>query len=601
MKPNVLLLTIDSLSYEALGNQSFRKTATPFLDSLQNKGMNLTNLYAQSPFTEAALTGLICGSNPLDNDTYLFGYKGAKETVFELFQKNGYETYNGTLYPSSNTTTLSRGIDTFYYAQEFYFHDFYSYRLLHFLNLYKNKAFTKREEKTFVLLLEEMFESWLQVLTDFKEEKHLPAFIKNSLQPYDYKTNLTLLKEEQSRFYKAPKEYIKTLFKLTNTHPLFEIAAPTYKKVDDNTKSNVKKAYTKVLEDFYEINKKQNKKNNKLSNYASRNSLQAAFHSNFLKNAREAYYNYPIFLQIEREYDRYKRSFLANKHFQTFLQWEKTRKKQNPFFASIHLSDIHAPPVCFSYDESNFTVIEKEFQGAIEYVKTLPESFKGNLNYYLALRTLDEKIKAFFKNLKKQGLLENTLVAITSDHGSSHLDYPIRPQRVNGPFREFYHVPGIIVGADMKPENITTLCYTKDFTTTIASLCGLSPTSWEDTKTLNGNAERDFLLLEFLGEGCGDIFNKEIEFICFDNAYKLHCRISLNDTLTPSHIVSLFDLKKDPLELSNLVVHKTNLKALVTEDKNVSFLMNKIKARLWNLKNEYCKSNISASELQSIK
>lgn len=584
---NVIFLIIDSFSYQALEACSYRPDCTPFLNSLKENGLYATNVFSQAPFTEAALSGLICGSNPLDNGTYLFGYKNAKQTVFELFRENGYETYNGNLYPSMNTSYLHRGIDFFYYAQEYYFDDFYKYRVKHYRELYKQDNMSKEDFDLLGFLLIENISSWINVLKDFDIGFSLPYFTKEAIQPYNFEENIEKLETQLEKLLENPEQYIINLFHKQSTHPLFDIPPIYYKKLSYETKRKIKTDYNKVLENIFDLNKRLNRRNNRVNvlktykKYSGTKVKGERQFWNFLKYQKDAILNYPILLQMGGEYDTYKRSFSAKKHFDNFLQWQsETRNPKKPFFASMHLSDIHVPPVCFSYDEDDKTVVDKEFEQVKLYAKKLPHSFKGNLNYYLALLTLDNKIKAFYEELKEQGLMENTYFVVTADHGSSYLNDPVRHVRVDSCFSEYYKVPFIVTGGGITKTNPQNLFYTKDIPHTLAKLCGISPKKWGSTTEITEDNGRAYLLVEYLGEGCADILHKNIQFVCFDKNYKVYYEVNVLQNFVEGTLLAVYNLQNDPKETQNLRFAEYD--RIYVEN-----LLNKIQTRFAQLQQTY--------------
>jgi arylsulfatase A-like enzyme len=77
--------------------------------------------------------------------------------------------------------------------------------------------------------------------------------------------------------------------------------------------------------------------------------------------------------------------------------------KKEPFFGVVQFNTTHYP----------YEIPEKYNK----WTETFSDSYDN------AVRYQDELIKLFFENLKAQGLMDNTIVFITSDHGESLMEH----------------------------------------------------------------------------------------------------------------------------------------------------------------------------------
>ena len=90
-KPNVILITIDSLRADHLGFKGYRKDISPNIDKLAQESVNFTNAFANGPFTPNSFPSIL-------TSTYAFDYQGIRKIerprvlISEVFQKQGYIT-----------------------------------------------------------------------------------------------------------------------------------------------------------------------------------------------------------------------------------------------------------------------------------------------------------------------------------------------------------------------------------------------------------------------------------------------------------------------------------------------------------------------------
>ena len=96
---NVLFIVLDSITNNQIFNSINSKDKAPFLNNLRNKSITGDKMYSQAPYTEAALMSLLGSSDTLDKGGYMEKFKN-KNTVIDVFRKNGYKTYFPTYYPS---------------------------------------------------------------------------------------------------------------------------------------------------------------------------------------------------------------------------------------------------------------------------------------------------------------------------------------------------------------------------------------------------------------------------------------------------------------------------------------------------------------------
>jgi len=133
------------------------------------------------------------------------------------------------------------------------------------------------------------------------------------------------------------------------------------------------------------------------------------------------------------------------------LRWINSQK-DGPFFIFINYYDVHSPYIPPNPFRNKFASIVKDPGGLISsywstenlYVELTPDQLQSEVNAYDGdIAYVDNSIGQLLANLKKQGLLENTLVVVTSDHGESFGEHGLRGH-ANALYRELIHVPLII-------------------------------------------------------------------------------------------------------------------------------------------------------------
>lgn len=96
--------------------------------------------------------------------------------------------------------------------------------------------------------------------------------------------------------------------------------------------------------------------------------------------------------------------------------------------------------------------------------------------YDAGIRKLDDQLRDFFAELEKRGVLDNTLVVITSDHGEAFMEHGLMLH--DGHQDEVARVPLLFVlpeSSGVEPRRFEALTQSTDLAPTILDLCGLEP------------------------------------------------------------------------------------------------------------------------------
>jgi choline-sulfatase len=117
LRPNVLLVTIDTLRADRVGCYGHAAAATPVLDGLAARGVRFATAVAHVPLTGPSHASLFTGRTPLghgfrDNGGYTL--PAGLTTVAEDFGKNGYETAAFvSAFPLHRRFGFDRGFETY--------------------------------------------------------------------------------------------------------------------------------------------------------------------------------------------------------------------------------------------------------------------------------------------------------------------------------------------------------------------------------------------------------------------------------------------------------------------------------------------------------
>ncbi len=140
---------------------------------------------------------------------------------------------------------------------------------------------------------------------------------------------------------------------------------------------------------------------------------------------------------LAQGFDRYEQdNYDANQIHQMFYRFLDERSSREPFFAYLHYLDVHWPfcPVA-PFDEKfpspagarGFS--DEEWKGLRERINEGEESLTDADRQRMidlhdgGISELDDKIGQLLSSLRKMGLLENTLIVLTSDHGEELFDH----------------------------------------------------------------------------------------------------------------------------------------------------------------------------------
>ncbi|MBK9925997.1 MAG: sulfatase-like hydrolase/transferase [Anaerolineales bacterium] len=132
---------------------------------------------------------------------------------------------------------------------------------------------------------------------------------------------------------------------------------------------------------------------------------------------------------------------------------------ERPFFVFINYFDVHAPYI--SPDRGMFSdlknpggLVNTDWTTADIYNPKTPEQIQGEIDAYDGgIYYTDQQIQNLLDELKKRGVLENTIVMVTSDHGEMFGEHGLWEHH-NSLYKPVIHVPLIIWQPKSIPQGV---------------------------------------------------------------------------------------------------------------------------------------------------
>lgn len=233
------------------------------------------------------------------------------------------------------------------------------------------------------------------------------------------------------------------------------------------------------------------------------------------------------------------------------IDWiDQKRTTNNPFFMWLHYMDVHYPfnPPKTAMEELSFTPLSKRqvvnLNGKMqENPEELTEKdIEDLLKLYDAeIRYTDSQIGRVLDTLEESGILENTIVIVTADHGEAfgeHDRFGHHPY----PYDELIKVPLIIAGPGVESTTVNKQVSLLDLSPTVLDLVGA-----ETPDSMEGQSFASVL--------SGDDLDDRTAMTISDNGTVFGCRTSewKYITRTDGEESILFDLTSDPTESNNLI------------------------------------------------
>jgi arylsulfatase A-like enzyme len=154
------------------------------------------------------------------------------------------------------------------------------------------------------------------------------------------------------------------------------------------------------------------------------------------------------------------------------LNWIDADRRR-PFLAFLNYIDVHTPEIVpYSYLETKWAVEDAKALSTMEADPVMRQRID---HYDNAIRFVDLSIAELLDGLRKRGLIENTIIAITSDHGESFREHHQVVPHGSSLYREEIQVPLILMGPGVpKEKRIRPAVTTRALSATLLDLAGIA-------------------------------------------------------------------------------------------------------------------------------
>lgn len=532
-----------------MGNKRTEISSTPFIDEVASQGLYSTHVYSYGPYTDAATKGLYCGNKTLDDYGYFFGINSSEENHFKTFHENGYDTY-GLYYPYYLIgSSVKKYINNSVYIGGFEYKSEWGGKFNYYAERKKDRELTDIEYKLLIKHVDLMFDCWMNFYDDIEKNIFSSIIIK------DYKTDSKecggkeKLHAEFRKYNDDKRTYIDQILEQGMNH---QLATINDYSIDNKINKDFVKGVYKNNKNFFgklrRIQKARNIRNNMISWKYVKSSKRYTI--NFLLNLFQPEYMEYLSLKEDWQY-----SASALTQIDAILKLMDDRKDTNrPFYMSLHVEDPHNYISFFSYDIESEEQIASEIKYLCPLLDNCGKQFKGNLVYQLSLRYIDYCVKHLFEGLKDKGLLDNTIVVLTADHGSSYTNFPLRTSVVNNFYNENYQTPLIIWNSDSKKQiKLDSLFSAEDTLKTVFTEAGLIiPDSYKGINMRNNICGRDYVITEYMGPGVPDMISRDVWLSARNKRFSVSYICNIAEEFCKEKPNSIFDIENDIYELHPL-------------------------------------------------
>lgn len=586
---NVFFIVIDSFIANKLGDTKYGLSPTPFLDELSKKSLVCKKMYSQGPHTEAGSRALLTGFDSMDYGGYMHNLYEAKGTYLDVFKQAGYEIYDFFLPYYMYSSREFSNIDHTYFTSDFLFDSVWGHRLSHFSNIMSQRKLTEIEMYDVKKQLELTFIAWGNYFDKWRGGS-IESFkcLKMWYSTYDWEKNYQIFKKEYELFKESPDKYALNILKEGESCNLYKIQRYDFSRGLNSAFLN-QNVFNKHRDFLKQIDRKQfwlNLKNQKL-NYKR---LMLSTLESIKKRELNGYlrqFVYALccgkFAQGYRVGDFYQTLPSIRNILRTAVGDIITNKTDDrPIMLHCHPEELHNRVNYFSFDISDSDLIDREFNMIQNYISQLSTDYKGNILYDCALLYVDDCINEFYTELKRNNLLDNSLIVICADHGSSYGCHTVRDSVVNNCHTENYHIP-LIIYDGAKPEGCVNNKFhtSKDILATICEKCCISPIDSMTGEPINSQSGSDIAISEYIDSGCPDIRERPLIFVARNSNYMIHYQINAFSDFKNGKLLEVYDLKKDPLEIVNIVNNVSN--------KEIEPLIQGVKSRHTKIRETYKK------------
>ncbi|MGH7555771.1 MAG: sulfatase-like hydrolase/transferase [Longimicrobiales bacterium] len=243
-----------------------------------------------------------------------------------------------------------------------------------------------------------------------------------------------------------------------------------------------------------------------------------------------------------------------------FLSW-LSKTGDRPFFAFLNYFDAHEPflpPAPFdrqflTTDRPGF--LDRLWNGGDPLTQRIQRRQDPGAHmamYDGAIRYLDQELNEFLEELRARGVLDNTIVVITADHGEEFLEHAV-PEHGNSLYYPSIHVPLVIrfPGAVPSGSVVQDAVSLRDVPATILDLVGETNASLPGTSLVpswtGGSSDRSLIFSELT-----TVAGKPASYPVSKGDMVSIVSGNLHLIRNGDGVLELYDLDADPWEKNNL-------------------------------------------------
>jgi len=510
-KPNIILVTIDSLRLDRIYEITSGINKCPTLTNMIENGIICNNSFSTGCPTQISFPSIFSNSLPLDFNGYDQGIKYRPDVLAETLNNNGYYTVGfNTGTALSSFFHYNRGFNIFneYTTLSSLWYTIRKLYLDYYTKLWNGCLIKKPEYYGKIKMVLKWFFHHIKYLNSKNNVKNI--FSNDFISKNTHREIIIQLEDE---LLKDTGRFIKKYSK----H--FNITTGRY----------IKQVCESELINFFNG-----------SRYSAK-SLSIGLMVNSVFN------KYDLEIKINLDKNSYKTDHLM---FDNVNSWLSVNNIE-PYFLWTHCMSVHDK------------VYSNKFALIPSRDKIYDHQDKDSCKFYdYSINIIDKQLGKIVETLKQKKSFSNSVFIITSDHGhNAGAPYRKDAGLGNTPFyEEFLKVPIIIFGAGIEQRKISKLISSVDLFPTIVELARLKNVNEEymgESVFSDTNNKRNYILAEHLGRGPCDFTNKSVNICVRDELYKLIWR---EDKRIQNEF---YDLIEDPFEKNNLFNKSAGSKAMI--------------------------------------
>jgi hypothetical protein len=499
--PNLICIVLDGVTQLRVDLDGPRSSINPCLTKLASNGTYFSNFFSTGNPTEFSMPSMFSSSLPLDFGGYQFGLKNRPDNLFNYLKQNGYASLL-----LSNSHILDRvfGFDKGFdlvanmYNLDLIWQCMKKIYLWHIINERE-----KIGENEFLKKAARVVERFFTAIIDY-------CTSRNSLPDY---IRVNLAGSKNRDFGEIHRRMLRELENLrSNSEEYISI--------------NLIKLMELGIEGFLDI---------KLKNPRLRNFLNKF-------NGKKIPATHITIKTIEKQIS-------AETSFKLARKWIDNNLSQ-PFVTAIHVMDIHDD----LYSSHKNFMLPPKFDSKLKSILSTDWEKQKN---EMALFYFDTELDKFLKSLPR-AIKENTVIAITSDHGANTLNgkTPLSSSGMTGSFHdEYLHIPFILNGPGIPKHKSFLLGNLVDFAPTVCEALRLpAHVPFKGKSLLNSSSGSEYVCSEHTHRGPCEPLNKPI-YMCLrtlKHKYIVKEGRAPND-LSPRDEEILIDLENDNSETINTI------------------------------------------------